>query len=37
MQDYVADDAVLISQLMADMAVNDVYTLRVKRMSCSGS
>jgi hypothetical protein len=37
MQDYVADDAVLISQLMADMAVNDVYILRVKRMSYSGS
>jgi hypothetical protein len=37
MQDYVADDVVLIWQLMNDMSVNDVDILYVKIMTCSGS
>jgi hypothetical protein len=37
MQDYVADDVVLIWQLVDDMPVDDVNTLYVNRMTCSGS
>jgi hypothetical protein len=37
MQDYVGDDVVLIWQLIDNMAVGDVDTLYVKKMTCSGS
>jgi hypothetical protein len=37
MQDYVADHVVLIWQLVDDVVVDDVDTLYVKRMTCSGS
>jgi hypothetical protein len=37
MQDYVADDVVLIWQLVDDMPVDDVNTLYVNRMTYSGS
>jgi hypothetical protein len=37
MQDYVADDVVLIWQLMDNVVVDDVDILHVKRITCSGS
>jgi hypothetical protein len=37
MQDYVADVVVLIWQLMDDVAVADMDTLHVKRITCSVS
>jgi hypothetical protein len=36
MQDYVIDDVVVIRQLVYDMTVDDVDTLHIKRMDCSG-
>jgi hypothetical protein len=37
MQDYIADDVVLIWQLVDDVPVDDVDILHVKRMTCSVS
>jgi hypothetical protein len=37
MQDYVADDVVLIWQLMDNVVVDDVDILHAKRITCSGS
>jgi hypothetical protein len=36
MQDYVIDDVAVIRQLVYDMTVDDVDTLHIKRMDCSG-
>jgi hypothetical protein len=36
-QDYVTNDVVLIWQLVNDVVVDDVDTLHVKTMTCSGS